>query len=139
MKNFGFVKVGAAITKVKVADTNYNAEQIVTQIRQAYKEGVRVVSFAELSLTGYTCGDLFLKPQLLEAAQQALTYVLAKTHSLDIIFIVGMPVLAGTNLLNAAVVCYKGQILGVVPKTYLPNYKEYYEKRWFTPALAWQG
>lgn len=139
MANFGFVKVAAAIPPVKVADTNYNAQQIVEQIRQAYKEGVRVVSFAELCLTGYTCGDLFLKPQLSQAAQQALLYILSKTHTLDIVFIVGAPVREGGWLLNAAVVCYKGQILGVVPKTYLPNYKEYYEKRWFTPALAWKG
>lgn len=139
MSNFGFVKVGAAIPLVKVADPDYNAEQIIAQIRRAYKEGVRVVSFAELSLTGYTCGDLFLKPQLMRAAEKALEHILSKTSTLDIIFIVGAPVYGGTNLLNSAVVGYRGQILGIVPKTYLPNYREYYEKRWFTPALAWKG
>ena len=139
MANFGFMKVGAAIPLVRVADPDYNAVQILSLIRRAYDEKVRVVSFAELSLTGYTCGDLFLKPQLMHAAEEALQYLLSKTRTLDIIFIVGAPVYAGINLLNAAVVCYRGQILGIVPKTYLPNYKEYYEKRWFTPALAWKG
>jgi len=139
MANFGFVKVGAAIPLLKVADPVYNAQQTLALIRRAYNEGVRVVSFPELSITGYTCGDLFLRPTLLTAAEDALQYVLSKTRTLDIIFIVGMPVRAGSNLLNTAVVCYCGQILGVVPKTYLPNYKEYYEKRWFTPALAWKG
>lgn len=139
MANFGFVKVGASIPLVRVADPDYNAVQILSSIRLAYEEGVRVVSFAELCLTGYTCGDLFLKPQLIRAAEAALQLLLSKTHTLDIIFIVGAPVYAGTNLLNAAVVCYRGQILGIVPKTFLPNYREYYEKRWFTPALAWKG
>ena len=100
MANFGFVKVAAAVPLVKVADADYNAEQIIAQIRQAYREGVRVVSFAELCLTGYTCGDLFLKPQLLDAAQEALLRILSKTRTLDIIFIVGVPVRETGALLN---------------------------------------
>ena len=137
MSNFGFVRVAAAISKVRVAEPSFNKDQILTLIKQAHKQGVRVVVFPELSLTAYTCGDLFLKPLLIKQAEQALAKLLVQTRTLDIIFIVGMPVREGSSLLNSAVVCYKGKILGVVPKTYLPNYKEFYEKRWFTSALMY--
>ncbi len=136
MKNFGFVKVAAAIPTVRVADPIYNGDQTFALVKQAAREGVRAVVFPELNLTGYTCADLFLKPALLDAAEDALAKLLTQTKALDIVFIVGMPVRAGTVLLNAAVVCYKGKIGGVVPKTYLPNYHEFYEGRWFVRALA---
>ena len=136
MKQVGFVKVAAAIPTVQVADPVYNAQQALALIKQAAQTGVRVVAFPELNLTGYTCGDLFLKPALLDAAQNALQDLLTKTKTLDVIFIVGLPVRADTVLLNAAVVCYKGRILGVIPKTYLPNYHEFYEGRWFVRAMA---
>lgn len=136
MKNFGFVKVAAAIPTVMVADPAQNAAQILALTKQAAQAGVRAVVFPELCLTGYTCGDLFLKPALLDAAEAALQTLLTKTKTLDVVLLVGMPVRAGTVLLNAAVVCYKGQICGVVPKTYLPNYHEFYEGRWFVRALA---
>lgn len=139
MKNFGFAKVAAAIPTVRVADPVYNAEQALALIKQAAQSGVRVVALPELNLTGYTCGDLFLKPALLDAAEHALQTLLLKTKTLDVIFIVGLPVRAGTVLLNAAVVCYKGRILGVVPKTYLPNYHEFYEGRWFVRAMAFSA
>lgn len=137
MSDFGFVRVAAAVPKVRVADPSFNKDQILTLVKQAHKQGVRVVVFPELSLTAYTCGDLFLKPLLIKQAEEALVKLLAQTRTLDIIFIVGMPVRDGSALLNSAVVCYKGKILGVVPKTYLPNYKEFYEKRWFTSALMY--
>lgn len=136
MSHFGFVKVGAAITPVRVADPSYQKAQILHLVKKAHQAGVRAVAFAELSLTGYTCGDLFLSPLLIARAEKELTALLQQTKTLDIIFIVGAPVRAGAVLLNAAVVCYKGRILGIVPKTYLPNYKEFYEKRWFTSALV---
>ena len=139
MKHFGFVKVAAAIPTVRVADPAYNAEQALALIKQAAQRGVRVVALPELNLTGYTCGDLFLKPALLDAAEYALQTLLLKTKTLDVIFIVGLPVRADTVLLNAAVVCYKGRILGVVPKTYLPNYHEFYEGRWFVRAMAFSA
>lgn len=139
MKNFGFVKVAAAIPTVKVADSAYNGEQILALLKQAVKQGIRAVVFPELSITGYTCGDLFLKPTLLDAAEQTLAKLLTQTRIWDIVFIVGMPVRAGTVLLNAAVVCYRGRICGVVPKTYLPNYNEFYEGRWFVRALAFSA
>ncbi len=139
MKNFGFVKVAAAIPTVQVADPTYNGAQALALVKQAAQEGVRAVVFPELNLTGYTCGDLFLKPTLLDAAEHALQELLSKTKTLDVVFIVGIPVRAGTVLLNAAAVCYKGQICGVVPKTYLPNYHEFYEGRWFVRAMAFSA
>ena len=139
MKNFGFVKVAAAVPAVKVADVAFNTAQILTQIKQAARQGVRAVVFPELGLTGYTCADLFLKPTLLDAAERELSKLLVQTKNLDIVFIVGLPVRAGAVLLNAAAVCYKGQICGVIPKTYLPNYNEFYEGRWFVRALAFSG
>ncbi len=139
MKNFGFIRVAAAVPTVQVANTTYNAKQTLELIKQAVGQSVRVVVFPELGLTGYTCGDLFLQPTLLDGAEAALATLLKQTQKLDIVFIVGMPVRADTVLLNAAVVCYKGQICGIIPKTYLPNYNEFYEGRWFVRALAFSG
>lgn len=139
MQNYGFIKVAAAIPALKVADCAYNAQEMEKLICQAAGAGVRVVVFPELSLTGYTCGDLFLQPALIRAAEAALADLLQRTAAEDIVFIAGCPVAAGSALLNAAVVCYQGKICGVVPKTCLPNYKEFYEKRWFVSAEDWQG
>ena len=139
MENYGFVKVAAGIIPVHVANPLANMAEMEKIITRAVKEKVRVLSFAELSLTGYTCGDLFLQPLLLEKTQDALATLLKKTAKQDLIFIVGLPVTAGSVLLNAAAVCYKGKILGVIPKTYLPNYGEFYEQRWFTSAAQWGG
>ena len=133
---FGFVKVAAAIPAVKVADCRFNAQQTEVQIVVADGRGAQVVIFPELNLTGYSCGDLFGQQILLEQAELALMQVMNDTRQLDIISIVGMPVMANSTLLNCAVVFQKGKILGVVPKTYLPNYKEFYEHRWFASAEA---
>ena len=139
MNHFGFVKVAACVPSVKVADPAYNAAKLEECILRAAQEGVRAVVFPELSLTGYTCGDLFSKPLLIEGAQRVLGALLRRTEHTDIVFMVGLPVAAGNVLLNAAAVCYRGEILGVVPKTHLPNYREFYEQRWFTSALEWGG
>lgn len=133
---FGFVKVAAAIPAVKVADCRFNAQQTEAQIVVADGRGAQVVIFPELNLTGYSCGDLFGQQILLEQAELALMQVMNDTRQLDIISIVGMPVMVNSTLLNCAVVFQKGKILGVVPKTYLPNYKEFYEHRWFASAEA---
>ena len=132
--NYGFVKVASAIPRVKVADCKFNASQIEKEIIIADGKGVEIIVFPELCLTGYTCGDLFAHPLLLENAEMGLIQVLNNTRQLDIISILGMPVAMNGALLNAAVVIQKGKVLGVVPKTYLPNYKEFYEKRWFASA-----
>lgn len=133
--NYGFVKVAAAVPHVKVADCKFNAERIEAQILTAEGKGVQIIIFPELSVTGYTCGDLFGQQLLLEEAERALIHILDTTRQLDIISILGMPVVVNSTVINAAVVIQKGKVLGVVPKTFLPNYKEFYEQRWFTSAL----
>lgn len=132
--NYGYVKVAAAVPRVKVADCKFNAARIENEIIIADGKGVQIIIFPELSITGYTCGDLFGQQLLLEEAEMGLMQMLNSTRQLDIISIVGMPIAVNGALLNAAVVFQKGKVLGVVPKTYLPNYKEFYEKRWFTSA-----
>ena len=133
---FGFVKVAAAVPAVKVADCKFNAQQTEKQIVIADGKGIQIIVFPELNLTGYSCGDLFAQSLLLEQAELALMQIVNNTRQLDIISIVGMPVVVNSTLMNCAVVFQKGKILGIVPKTYLPNYKEFYEKRWFTSAVA---
>ncbi|MBC8595058.1 NAD(+) synthase [Oscillospiraceae bacterium N12] len=133
--NYGFVKVAAAVPHVKVADCKYNAGQLESLIAIAEGKGVQIVTFPEMCITAYTCGDLFGQQLLLEEAEMALIQILNNTRQLDIISILGMPVVVNSTVINAAVVIQKGKILGVIPKTYLPNYKEFYEQRWFTSAL----
>ena len=134
--NYGFVKVASAIPSLKVADCTYNIQQIESLIIQAEGKGVEIIVFPELSICGYTCQDLLGQQLLLEKCEESLFKLLDFTRSLQIIAIVGMPVVVGAVLMNCAVVVQGGKILGVVPKTYLPNYKEFYEKRWFAPATA---
>ena len=135
---FGFVKVAAAIPAVKVADCKFNAQHTEAQIMVADGKGVQIVIFPELNLTGYSCGDLFSHQLLLEQAEMALMQVINNTRQLDIISIVGLPVMVNSTLANCAVVFQRGKILGVVPKTYLPNYKEFYEQRWFASSLTYK-
>lgn len=130
----GFIKVAAAIPSVKVADCSYNVQQIETLIAMAEGKGVEVIVFPELCITGYTCQDLFKQTLLLEQAETSVLMLLDFTRKLDIISIVGVPVVVGDLLLNCAAVIQKGDLLGLVPKTYLPNYSEFYEKRWFASS-----
>ena len=120
--NHGFVKVATAVPQVRVADCRFNGEQIASLIRQADAAGVEIVVFPELSLTAYSCQDLFQQTLLLDEAEQALARLLAETRSTDIISLVGMPVRYGCVLLNCAVVLQQGRIMGVVPKTFLPGF-----------------
>lgn len=129
--NFGFIKVASAVPSVKVADCKYNVEQIEQQIILAEGQGVEIIVFPELSLTGYTCQDLFRQNLLLETTESAMLMLLDFTRQLNIISIVGLPIAVGDLLLNCAAIIQKGQILGIVAKEYLPNYNEFYEKRWF--------
>ena len=131
---YGFVKVAAAVPAVKVADCKFNAQQIDTQIAIADGKGVQIIVFPELCITGYTCADLFGQTLLLEEAEIALMQIMNNTRQMDIISIVGMPLVVNNTLMNCAVALQKGKILGIVPKTYLPNYKEFSEQRWFAPA-----
>ena len=134
--NYGFVKVASAIPRMKVADCTYNTQQIESLIIQAEGKGVEIIVFPELCISGYTCQDLFGQQLLLDKCEESLFKLLDFTRSLQIISIVGMPVMVGGQLMNCAVVIQGGKILGVVPKTFLPNYKEFYEKRWFASAAV---
>ncbi len=129
--NYGFIRVASAVPSVKVADCKYNVEQIEQQIILAEGQGVEIIVFPELSLTGYTCQDLFRQNLLLETTESAMLMLLDFTRQLNIISIVGLPIAVGDLLLNCAAIIQKGQILGIVAKEYLPNYNEFYEKRWF--------
>ncbi len=128
----GYVKIASAVPLVTVANCRSNVEQIKTLITEAEESHVEIILFPELSITGYTCQDLFFQEQLLNEAERGLITLMDFTRSLDIICIVGLPLPYCGSILNCAAVVQKGKILGIVPKTYLPNYKEFYEKRWFT-------
>ena len=130
----GFITVAAAIPPVKVADCAYNIQHIENFIAQAEGKGVELIVFPELSVTGYTCQDLFQQSVLIEQAETAVLMLLDFTRKLDIIAVVGVPVVAGDLLLNCAAAIQHGEILAIVPKTYLPNYSEFYEKRWFASS-----
>lgn len=128
----GFVRVAVAIPEVKVADCRFNSSKMIELIEKAEHAQVEIISFPELSITGYTCGDLFMQQQLLNDAEKALTELLLKTYATNVVIIAGMPIRSEHQLYNAAIVFQSGKILGIVPKTHLPNNKEFYEKRWFT-------
>ena len=131
---YGMIKVAAAVPTVKVADVAYNVGQAESLIAQAEGQGVEIMVLPELCLTGYTCQDLFKQQLLIDKAEEALLVLLDFTRKLDVIVIVGLPVQIGSLLYNCAAVIQSGTLLGVVPKTYLPNYGEFYEKRWFASA-----
>lgn len=130
--NFGYVRVAAAVPHMRVADCQYNASEIKKQITEAVQEGVQVVCFPELSITGYTCADLFFTQQLQKDALSALEDVCTFTRDLPIIVLVGAPLKVDNNLYNCAFVMTDGEVIGVVPKINLPNTGEFYEKRWFS-------
>ena len=131
---YGFITVAAAVPSVKVADTEYNVKQIEDFVAQAEGKGVEIIVFPELSITGYSCQDLFLQQLLIEQSEVAVMQLLDFTRKLDIICIVGAPVNISGSLYNCAIVIQHGVIVGMVPKTYLPNYGEFYEKRWFSSS-----
>ena len=131
---FGFIKTACATPSIRVADCTYNAQQTVAVVQNAAQQGVEVLCLPELGLTGYTCEDLFLQPVLLNGALNALQMVLEQTKQLSVLFAVGLPLVVHGKLFNCAAVVQGGKILGVVPKTYLPNYNEFYEARRFTAA-----
>ena len=132
--DYGFVRAAAAIPNVKIADCVFNVEHTAQLIKEASSKGIQIVAFPELGITGYTCGDLFEQELLLEEAERSLGDLLDMTSSHSILCVLGMPVQTDNQLFNAAIVFQRGNILGVVPKSYLPNYKEFYEERWFASA-----
>ena len=132
------MRVAAAVPALHVADCRQNAQEVKRQIAEAIEEGVEVICFPELTLTGYTCADLFFTQQLQQNALAALEDVCAYTREKPIIVLIGAPLQVDNNLFNCAFVMTDGEVLGVVPKINLPNTGEFYEKRWFTSGRAWQ-
>ncbi len=130
----GFLKAAALSPALRVADCAYNAGQITAEMERCAARGVKLAVFPELALTGYTCGDLFFQQALQEAALQGLARVLEASAPLDLVALVGLPLAVNGKLYNCAAVVCRGRLLGVVPKTFLPNYSEFYERRHFAPG-----
>jgi len=128
----GYIKVAAGTPKIRVADCVHNAAAVLALMKEAAGEGVQVLCLPELCLTGYTCGDLFLQDTLLRAAEEGLAAILEGSRDLDLVAAVGLPVRFHNKLYNCAAVIQRGELLGLVPKTHIPNYGEFYEARWFT-------
>lgn len=137
--NYGFVRVAAAIPKLKVANCDYNVNEIINIAKKAQSQGAQFVVFPELAITAYTCGDLFLQRTLQNEALNSLETVLLETQSMECVIILGMPLLINSRMYNCAVVIKAGSILGVVPKSYIPNYSEFYELRWFCSGIGIQN
>ena len=131
---YGFIKAAALSPKTVVADPRSNGEAALSALLQAQNAGVQLAVLPELTLSSYTCADLFHHNALISGCEEALSRLLSATASLPLIFAIGLPVRVGAGLFNCAAVCQQGRILGLVPKTYLPNYQEFYEKRWFASA-----
>ena len=142
---YGFVKVAAATPEIRVADAKYNAEQIIRLIRAAESEDVQLLVFPELCVTGYTCGELFSQSVLIEGAKDALKEIVDATAGTKTLVFVGVPYLAHGALYNCAAAISGGRLLALVPKTYLPNYAEFYERRNFVSfdgamrTVEWEG
>lgn len=134
MKNLGFIKVGSSVPELRIADPVYNTERIKEQIDKAIDSDVSILTFPELSITGYTCNDLFNQDILIDKSYDCLEELVEYSKNKEIVTIVGMPVKIDNMLFNTGVVISKGEILGIVPKTYIPNYNEFYEKRWFSSS-----
>ena len=130
----GFIKVAAATPRIRVADVDFNAGAIIDSLKTAAQAGARLCVLPELVLTGYTCGDLFLQDTLLSSARRALEAIVDATANLDMISLIGLPLDVNGRVYNCAAATYRGHVLAFIPKTNLPNYGEFYEKRQFTPA-----
>lgn len=127
----GFIKVAAGTPEVRVADCEFNTASILKTIESAELQGVKILALPEMCVTGYTCSDLFLQRALTLGAEDALSHILASSADKDMLFTVGLPVMHSGKLYNCAAVCCRGELLALVPKMFLPNYGEFYEKRWF--------
>ena len=135
MRDYGYIRVGAIVNKLVLANPLENAKELINNIKDAYQKDIAIVVTPELALTGYTCADLFLQDKLIKDVLEGLKEILKATKTLDIITIIGMPLATNNTLYNTAVVINKGKILGIIPKSYIPNYNEFYEDRWFSSGL----
>ena len=134
MKEYGYIKVGAFVNKLHLGNPKENAKEIIKGLTEGIKKEVAILLTPELSLTGYTCGDMFLQDKLLKESLNALEEIKEATKDKDIIVLVGIPLEIDNELYNCATVLEKGKILGVIPKTFIPNYNEFYEARWFSSS-----
>ncbi len=134
MREYGFVRVGAAVPEIKVGNVFFNIENIKKCMKNSEERDIEITLFPELSITGYTCADLFHNSTLIDEAIKGLIDLKKYTETVKGVFIVGVPIHMDNQLFNCGVVLENGHILGIVPKTYIPNYGEFYEKRWFSPA-----
>lgn len=132
--NYGFIRVAAVVPTVNVADCEANVDHIIKNIHEAYKRKAQLIVFPELSITGYTCGDLFKQTTLIKSAFEGMERISSATLGLNALVVVGLPIVFEGRMFNCAVAIFNGEIVGVVPKTYIPNYHEFYEKRWFTSS-----
>jgi NAD+ synthase (glutamine-hydrolysing) len=130
-KDLGYLRVAAAVPQLKVADIDFNVSEIIKAVRKARAEGIQVLAFPEMSITGYTLGDLVQQHALLDKAEQGLLKLARASEGLGMVIIVGLPLCVDQKTFNCAAVINSGRILGIIPKTYLPNYKEFYEGRWY--------
>ncbi len=137
--NYGFFRVAAASLKLKVANPSYNKEEIKKAIDKAVSEDVRLLVTPELSITGYTCADLFFTKALQQSAGEALKDIVEYSKGKNIAVVVGLPVAFYNSLYNCAVVLMNGGILGIVPKMHIANYNEFYEKRWFASGKQFEA
>lgn len=134
--NHDFVRVAVAIPSVRVADPAFNAEHTISLMEQAARSDAILALFPELGLSAYSCDDLFHQKALLNGCLEALEQVVAASRSQSLVAVVGLPLQVDHLLYNCAAVISEGRILGIIPKTYLPNYREFYEQRYFSPADA---
>lgn len=133
-RDLGFLRIGAVVPELRVANVDFNVAAIIELLKKAREEGVQIVSFPEMSLTGYTLGDLIQQQALLLKAERGLRDILNECSQSAMVVVVGMPLSVEQKIFNCAVVLSSGRILGVIPKTFLPSYKEFYEDRWFSPS-----
>ena len=131
--NFGCIRGACVSPELIVADCDFNALKIIEEAKKAAERGAEIVVFPELSITGYTCGDLFFQKALQKSAEKALITIIKETASLDCLIFTGLPLPMGEGIYNCAAASYKGRLLSLTAKTFLPNYGEFYERRQFTP------
>ncbi|MFZ7121397.1 MAG: NAD(+) synthase [Eubacteriaceae bacterium] len=136
MHRYGFVKVAAATPIIKVADCHYNKTEIINMINEGIKNNSEIILFPELSISGYTCGDLFFQDILLKEVENSIIEICEHSLNYDVFIVIGAPIRIKNKIYNCAVAINKGKILGIIPKSYLPNYNEFYEERWFASALG---
>ncbi len=133
---YGYMRVAAAVPRVHIADARRNAEGALKIMQDAFNEGVEIVVMPELSLVGYTCGDMVLQKKLLSDSERALAWLMAETADIPTIGIVGLPVVFADRLYNCAAIFGQGQLWGIVPKSYIPNYGEFSELRWWVSGYS---